>query len=533
MRVRLKSVVTSLCLLGAMTVPAFAANAADNLSQEEIIKKLNERTILLESELREMRVQIKELKGAKSTKQAVLVKQANKADTTKAVATQKVQQQNVVFEEPASISAAEVQPQPLLLLSKTPLYLGGTPVLISPYIGLRSDTDTEDLIVNLPSVNEDLRLLKQREEIAGLYEKAGFSVPTQPMVDLSGKVEAKVVGEKPYVGGRTSDIDASAAELDIAAFVNSWATGFMAITYDDNPPSTVGRRIDNSRVYIDKAFLTIGNLIKSPWYVTAGQFYVPFGQYSSLMVSDPLTKLVGRVKARAVLFGYNQKFNQNTTINASIFGFKGDSGVNSSNRDNINNFGANVDYIFNYGKWSGDAAVSYIANMADANGMQKNGSNADGTFKGFARVDNENIKHKIPGLDVRGSLGYGDYMLLAEYVTAARKFAVENMTFNNSGAKPGAFHIEGVYNFIVWGKKSLIAIGYDQTQNALALLLPKQRYVTTLSTSLWEGTIQSLEYRHDINYGAGDQAKGQNISIDRAGLGHTSDTVTLQVGIYF
>lgn len=556
MRFRLKPVVTGLCLLGIINVPAFAA-VDTNGQQEAIIQKLNDRTVALESELKELRSEIKQLRAEKQAvqkrtvvvKQTTVVQKSEQGEQKAAVGKvgQNVQQevkdaqapQNVVYEQPSSIATGDPTVQPLYFLSKTPLYLGGSPVVVSPLLGLYSDTDVNDLIVNMPSVNEDLRLLRQRQQIAGLYDKFGLPAPDQPIVDLSGRVEGQVMGTRPYAGHRSSDVDLSGAEIDVAALVNSWAMGFVTINYDNFPPPPgTGRRVDNSRFFVSKAFISIGDLIKSPVYFTIGQFFVPFGQYGSYMISSPLTQAVGRIKARAVLLGYNKVFSPSTTINGSLFAFRGDSTSNGTS--NINQFGANLDYTFHHDKLNGDFAVSYIANIADSEGMQSNGgpgaTPAGGAaFTGFATTSpaTELLAHKVPGFDVRGGVAYGDFSMIAEYVTATEKFSPLNMTFNNSAAKPMAFHVEGVYNFTAWGKKSLVAIGYDVTKDALALLLPKQRYIAVLSTSFWDWTIESLEFRHDINYGVGDYATGQRLPVVPLGLSHTSDTVTFQIGIYF
>jgi len=546
MHFKLSPLAAGLCLLGVMSVPVFAAETTTTASQEEIIRKLNERTIALESELKVLRGEISQLKTTKvrkatpvaeqpkvATRGKVFAKSSSVAAAAQRLQAAQVPQTGMMFEEQASIATAQPQLEPLYFLSKTPMYLGGAPVVTSPMIGLRSEADIGDLIVNMPSVNEDLRILKQRQELIGLYNKFGLPVPTQPIIDLSGRVEGQILSEKPFGSARTNDTDLSGAELDIAALVSPWATGLIAIVYDNNPPAPgTGRHVDNSRVRVDKGFVMIGDLTQSPFYGTLGQFFVPFGQYGSFMVSSPLTQFVGRIKARAALLGYNQSLGSVGAFNGSIVGFRGDSIVGGTST--VNNYAVNLDYTFGHSKLSGDVAVSYVANIADAQGMQNNGG-ATG-FTGFATTNttSQHIAKRIPGVDLRGSIGYGDFSFLGEYVTATQAFSNTDMTYNNHGARPGAFHIEGVYNFNILGKKSLVALGYDQTQNALALLLPKQRYAATLSTSIWQYTIQSLEYRHDINYSNGNVATGaQGIAVQPSGLGSTSDNVTLQIGIYF
>ena len=56
----------------------------------------------------------------------------------------------------------------------------------------------------------------------------------------------------------------------------------------------------------------------------------------------------------------------------------------------------------------------------------------------------------------------------------------------------------------------------------------------TLNAVIWKDTIESLEYRHDVNYGSGDTASGAGTAVTTGkALGRSSDLVTAQIGIYF
>ncbi|WP_156792744.1 hypothetical protein [Rickettsiella massiliensis] len=66
------------------------------------------------------------------------------------------------------------------------------------------------------------------------------------------------------------------------------------------------------------------------------------------------------------------------------------------------------------------------------------------------------------------------------------------------------------------------------------MLLPKQRYSATLSTSIWRNTIQSIEFRHDVDYAATDVAQGDSDTFTSiTGTGNTANTIMLQFGLYF
>jgi hypothetical protein len=142
------------------------------------------------------------------------------------------------------------------------------------------------------------------------------------------------------------------------------------------------------------------------------------------------------------------------------------------------------------------------------------------------------ILNPVPGLDARATWSMGAFSLTGEWVAASHSFAQSVLSFDNQGAKPGAFHTELAYKFNVFTKPSAFIIGYDQSQQALALLIPKKRYIATVSTSILKDTIESLEFRHDIDYNVNDVGIGQSLTPIN-GTGKSSNTITLQVGLYF
>jgi len=183
----------------------------------------------------------------------------------------------------------------------TGIYLGGTPVFTSPYIGIHSAYDGSDLVVNASSVNLDVRLLKQQQAMYDALEKAGLPGPDHPIVELSGEVAGQGIVRTTSPGNTTADIDLTTATFDIFAKINPWVSGFMSIDYDNSQLGPY--RVGNSNLSLDKGFITIGNLNRSHLYGSLGQLYVPFGQYSTFMLSASLPQLLARVKARAVVLG--------------------------------------------------------------------------------------------------------------------------------------------------------------------------------------------------------------------------------------
>lgn len=407
-------------------------------------------------------------------------------------------------------------------------------VSTGPYVGLPIQYTGSNLVVNSPSVNTDLQLLGLRksinEHLISTLGQTPIVKEEHPHLLLSGILEsqASYVDRTPGSNASSSDIDVTNVSLDALILGPSpWLLGFMELSYDNGLPSSNSYRVSNSRIFVNKAFITIGNLQESPVYGTFGQFYVPFGTYSSVMVSDSLPKLITRTKARAVLLGFQQQ--DKNALYGSAYVFKGDSHTGSQSK--INNGGLNLGYKFAGDTISGNVGGGVIANIADSAGLQGGA--------GFAAA--ERLAHRVPGYNLRGIVSLGSHLdVIAEYVTAAKSFAPEDMTFNNHGAKPWAFDTELAYTFTLAEKlPSTIAVGYAKTGDALALGLPLDRYSIVFSTSLWRNTLQSLEFRHDRNYSTRATASGPTIpdvactSSICSGPGKADNAVTASFDYYF
>jgi hypothetical protein len=409
-------------------------------------------------------------------------------------------------------------------------YIAGTPVVSSPYLGNRPAFDGSDFIVNISSINRDIRLMQQRRRLYQAYDELQYPSPTMPIIAISGKIEPFANVNHPFVGDTTGDVNLGSAELDVATSLNRVAEGFMSFAFG-SPTFISNQRIANSDVFLNLGFINIGDLDRSPLYFTAGQLFAPFGRYSSAMVSPPLALTLARTKARMLMFGY--KSQQDSGPYASVYGFKSDTTLGKSGVGGIN-----AGYIIDTGDVSGELGVGYIGSIADSNGMQLTSPVAQQTFSGFGDISNgnENV-HKVQGVDIHGFASFNSYNFTAEWVSAASPFQAQDLSFNGRGAKPSAGQFEVGYTFKFLDKPASIGASYQYTQDSLALLLPKQRISALFSISLWQDTVESLEYRHDIDYKLTDFGNGLApagvTNLNTFGTGGTADTLTAQIGVYF
>lgn len=389
------------------------------------------------------------------------------------------------------------------------------PVVIAPYYGI----DAAAVVVT-PTYNQDIKMLQQRQILEKQYQDSHLLPPPTPLVELSGRLEGQFQAD-PHM----NQIELTGAELDFASQFNPWVVGFAAFIYDNTPISSY--RIKNSRIYLDRGFITIGNLNQTPFYGTLGQRYVPFGQYNTFMVQGPLTSIIARTNARSLLMGYQHPGDAGMYFNAYVF--KGDSHRFGAH-NGINNGGFSFGYEQLSQQKQLDFGVDAIRNIADSVGMQLGVASGSSIF---AQSDQtENLYHLVPGLALHTKIGLKPWTFLAEYIRSLHAFDPNDIRYNNRGAQPGAYNLELGYNFDLWEKPSSLALGYGHTQDALFLMVPKQTLAITLNSTIWENTLASIEIRHDIQYSKNDTAAVKQQLINAPSQTH-SNSIIARLAVYF
>lgn len=516
---KLKPVVSLLCLAGFISAPVFAA------ADSQKIEQLQEQVASLQQEVKTLKHHVKHKNTRHKKHRHALASSSDSDDSEPPMSGKELRK--LIQEE------REYLPFDLDVPGQAFVSTG-------PYVGVPIQYAGSDLVVNSPSVNTDLQLLGIRKTIHEQLIAMGgelFKEPYHSHLLLSGTlgVQANYI----RYGNRTttSGFDVSNVSTD-ALFLgpSPWTLGFIELSYDGTNPNNSpygssyaggnAYTVNNSRVFVNKAFITIGDLEKSPFYGSVGQFYVPFGTYSSIMISDPPTKILTRTKGRPFLLGFQQQGDQ--SLYGSIYGFRGDAKVGSDN--GINNGGINLGYKVKTDKFKVNVGGGVIADIADSGGMQ--------LATNFSA--NEILAHRVPGYNLRGVFGLGDKIdFIAEFVSATTQFNPADMSYNGHGAKPYAYDLELGYSFMMFEKPNTIALDYAGSHEALAVGLPLTRYGVVWTASLWRNTLAALEFRHDNNYGSSTTANGPVVagltcsSVTCAGVGKSDNQVSASFDYYF
>jgi len=427
--------------------------------------------------------------------------------------------------------ALEFYPTVLLTDNHILTYIAGTPIVASPYIGNRPAFDGSDYIINISSINRDVRMMQQRRYLYRAYERLGYDIPNVPILALSGKVQPIGVLGDSYTGDSTRDLNLDSSELDVAAAVNDKIEAYLALAYDSSAPPNGGPRVTNSALRLRMGFINIGDLDESPYYFTAGQLFVPFGNFASAMASAPLVMIMGRTMSRPFILGYKSQADTGPFAAAYLFESDttlGDSGIS----------GVNLGYIFKAAPLTGQLVTSYIASITNTAGMQYTGSAPYTTFGGFGSLTNGNEAiRKTPAWDINGYVRFNRYNLSAEWLTTTKRFREQDLSYNGKAAQPQAGLLEAGATFALWGKPSSLAAGYQWSREALALNLPEQRINAIFNISIWRDTIEGIEYRHDIDYKTGNFGNGAaptgTTNANTIATGASADSVLISIAVYF
>lgn len=542
-----------LVLLAVITafLPSSLISAAS--AQQNKIDALTRKENQLESQLKDLSAEISRLKADKDQRQHEVsyehIGEKSASSSNKLPSDEPVSPQATTPDNSSTVESdlLKVSPEVLSQTHQTAInYIHGITVTTSPILGLKSAWNPSDLLYSIPSMNQDLRLLRDRQEFETLLQSMGSTLNNRPLLVFSGALENTLFYLKGYNNREVIDVNLTTAEIDLWAIISDWTSAFISLDYDASSPET-GSRVTNSRLFIQRGFFTIGDLSVSPVYMTIGQMYVPFGRYASAMVTTPLTTSLARTEARAVLLGYYKK-----GFYSEAYGYRGDR-LTPSNRI-IFQGGTNLGYEnpkLSIG--SLDIGAGYITNIADSQGMQNNGLfqgfNFPSTqFGGLADSINangfpgNNLVHAVPGVDFHMEYSRAFFSLITELVGAVKSFNPGDIMYDYGGAKPRAMHLEMDFNFKIGHRPLTFGTAFDQSWDALALNLPRQSFFMVLSTSIWKDTVQSLEYRHDINYpllpnnsvgGGGNGNILLNLPVPSANQGGSQDLVTLLFGVYF
>ncbi len=348
-------------------------------------------------------------------------------------------------------------------------------------------------VQNTPPVKDEVieqqvaKILRHKEEERMQNEDFGHMI--NRYVDFSGLIEVEGSAGQDFEGVNESRFTLSTVELGFVGKMSDWASAHLTLLYEED---------GDDKVLVDDAHIILGNTDKFPLYLNAGRQYVPFGNFTTNMISDPLTQEIAETQETAIKIGFKA-----AGAYGSVFAFNGDTNEGGGDSQ-IEQFGANIGYTLERDFFSLDIGMSYMNSIGDSDGLgdileEKNLLTAD----------------YVGGIGAYAITHIGPVSLIGEYITALDDIGEE------TNFQPMAFNIETGYAFHIRGLESTVAIAYQGT-NDMAGYLPESRFLGSFAVGIFPGTTLAIEYDHDKDY---DKADG--------GTDESSDAFTGQLAYEF
>lgn len=292
-------------------------------------------------------------------------------------------------------------------------------------------------------------------------------------ISISGLVEVEGSYEdSDSSAGESSDIALATVELGVDADISDYVSGHVLLLWEED---------DTEPVDVDEGYITLHGGDKLPLYLNAGKFYVPFGNFASHFISDPLTLELGETRESAAQFGFAQGM-----FDISLSLFNGDVEEQDDDDNHVESFVGNATVTLPEDAVPGLAATmggSYISNIADSDGLE-------GEI-----APEEGIEDYVDGMGAFMSLSYLErFYLKAEYVGALDEFAAGELGFATSTQElqPETWNFELAFAPLA---DLELAAKYEGGDD-LGDFLPDEQYGAAMSYSLFRDTALALEYLH-------------------------------------
>jgi len=278
---------------------------------------------------------------------------------------------------------------------------------------------------------------------------------------LHGLLEVEASYTKPEGGDDDSDLTLATAELSLEATLNDQVGGHLTLLYEEEDG-------EDDSIDVDEAVISL--TAPKPYFgqsgsLHAGRMYVPFGMFSSYMITDPLTLDLGETRNTAGMVALEGDL---WTFKAATF-----NGDFDTSGDNIDTWVSSLAFILGENIRFGGSFISDLAE-SDIELVQ----------------DEDAYSSSVMGASAFLSLQYGAFGFIAEYLAALEDFgsAVVDVGTDLTGKRPETWNLE-----LAWMPLDhlQVAARYEAANDFQNNV---NRYGGTVSYGLFEQVVVALEF---------------------------------------
>jgi hypothetical protein len=314
-----------------------------------------------------------------------------------------------------------------------------------------------------------------------------------------------------YMGENYTRVSLNDAYLNIAANVNDWTKALASLSYS-NFSATSGRNLGsystaytNNQINLEQGYLTVANYDVSPLFFQVGKQYSDYGRYQI----HALVRTMSQVMTESLQTSAKLGFITRMGLHGDISAFSNPS-IQFANNHSNTVYGAALGFDQINDQLGYDLGIGYMSDLTGVNDIQN--------MMGNTPVGPHNYVHTVGGISLYGDVNSGPFSVSARYTTAIQNFNPNDLSTQfhsnvGNGAKPWAADLTAGYAFNGWNKNQNVYVGYQASNNAVNLALPKSRWLAGYNVDMWKNTNVGLEWDHDNAYSSGHGGNGNNTNI--------------------
>lgn len=319
--------------------------------------------------------------------------------------------------------------------------------------------DSVDSSAEIENLKERIRALEAKAGIGAEGEQPFTLLALGKHLRFSGLFELEAGYQKTDGQASQSDLVLATAQLSTEAAINDHIGGRLSLLFEEGETEPV--EVDEAVIFLHCPQPLFGQRLG----FHGGRMYLPFGQFNSSMISDPLTLELGETRNTAALLALD-----GALWSLSVGAFSGE--VGDSSQKKIDALVAALTLT----PWEGlSFGASYLSDLGESD---------------VALVANPTVHGSgVAAASAFVSLALGPFGLEGELVTALDDFDPALVGSNDlTGKRPQAWGLEAGW---AASEGLQLALRAEGTRDFLDDL---QRYGGTASYGLFPNTVLALEY---------------------------------------
>jgi hypothetical protein len=326
-----------------------------------------------------------------------------------------------------------------------------------------------------------------------------------------------------YEGENRQLLALNDAYLNLGAVVNDWTKAFMSLSFSNPNGQLTGAPLAGqySNVYtpvnqlnLEQGYVTLANYDVSPMFFQVGKQFTDYGRYTI----HPLERTLSQVMTESLQTSAKLGFITQMGLHGDIYAF--DNASRQFNQPHSNTvWGAALGFDQLSDQLGFDIGVGYMSNLTGVNDIS--------AAMGNAYANAGTYVHLVGGIAAYADVNSGPFSIGARYTTSIQSFNPHDLStqYNNAnaaGARPWAADVTAGYGFNAMTKNQNVYLGYQTSNNAVNLALPKNRWLVGYNVDMWKYTNLGVEFAHDTAYSSGN-----------GGSGNSSNTIGARASVKF